>query len=169
MLPIQALSIVACLWFGCPESEIPEVYSPEPNTTHYLEVEPTAIALNQPIDLAEPEPVAQSTSQSANRGMGNRTSDVEEWRPLVAGHFNPEDVDMALCLMSFESGGNPNAKNPRSSARGLMQIMASVWAEEYGFSYDDLYTPEINLFVARKVKDTQGWGAWAPYNRGECR
>lgn len=116
-----------------------------------------------------PQPPSQPIEQSVSRGMGNRTSDVEQWRPLAAGHFEPEDVDRVLCLMSHESGGNPNAKNPRSEARGLMQIMASVWAAEYGFSYSDLYNPEINLYVARKVKDAQGWSAWAPYNRGLCR
>jgi soluble lytic murein transglycosylase-like protein len=111
-------------------------------------------------------PIAQA---SVNRGMGNRSSDVEEWRPLVAGHFEPEDVDRILCLMEHESGGNPNAANPRSSARGLMQVMASVWATEFDVTWDQLYEPEINLYVARQILDRQGFTAWAPYNRGLCR
>jgi soluble lytic murein transglycosylase-like protein len=111
-------------------------------------------------------PIAQA---SVNRGMGNRSSDVEEWRPLVAGHFEPEDVDRVLCLMEHESGGNPNAANPRSSARGLMQVMASVWADEFDVTWDQLYEPEINLYVARQILDRQGFTAWAPYNRGLCR
>lgn len=54
----------------------------------------------------------------AHRGMG---SNVEQWRPLVAQHFPASEVERALCIMSYESGGNPNAKNPRSSASGLFQ------------------------------------------------
>jgi soluble lytic murein transglycosylase-like protein len=116
--------------------------------------------------VVQAAPIAQA---SVNRGMGNRSSDVEEWRPLVAGHFEPEDVDRILCLMEHESGGNPNAANPRSSASGLMQVMASVWADEFDVTWDQLYEPEINLYVARQILDRQGFTAWAPYNRGLCR
>ena len=147
--------IIACLWFANCEP-LPEHYSPEPLRME-LEVELQAI---------EAAPIAQA---SVNREMGNRTSDVEEWRPLVAGHFEPEDVDRILCLMEHESGGNPNAANPRSSARGLMQVMASVWADEFDVTWDQLYEPEINLYVARQILDRQGFTAWAPYNRGLCR
>ena len=147
--------IVACLWFANCEPP-PEHYSPEPSRMEQ-EFE---------VEQAEAAPIAQA---SVNRGMGNRTSDVEDWRPLVAGHFEPEDVDRILCLMEHESGGNPNAANPRSSARGLMQVMASVWADEFDVTWDQLYEPEINLYVARQILDRQGFTAWAPYNRGLCR
>ena len=146
--------IVACLWFANCEPP-PDTYSPEPLR---MELE----AVEQSVSLAAVEP-------TVNRGMGNRSSDVEEWRPLVAGHFETEDVDRILCLMEHESGGNPNAANPRSSARGLMQVMASVWADEFDVTWDQLYEPEINLYVARQILDRQGFTAWAPYNRGLCR
>lgn len=160
---LQAIALVACLWFGCPELlvafEDPNPFDPPP-----------PIVVQEAVrEVREPSTEGQSISQAANRGMGNRTSDVEQWRPLVAGHFDPGDVDRVLCLMEHESGGNPDAKNPNSSATGLMQVMASVWASEYGLSASDLYEPEINLWVARKIRDTQGWTAWAPYNRGLCR
>jgi len=94
--------------------------------------------------------------------------DVSGWIPLVAGHFEPEDRERILCLIGKESGGNPTAKNPSSGTRGLLQV-APFWASEYGLEVDDLYVPEINLYVGRKILDSQGWTAWAPYNRGECR
>jgi hypothetical protein len=93
---------------------------------------------------------------------------TEQWRPIVAVYFKPGDVDRALCLMEHESGGDPQAKNPNSSARGLMQVMASIWAPHFGVSYDDLYDPHTNLYIAARIKDIQGWQAWSPYNRGLC-
>lgn len=102
---------------------------------------------------------------STYRGMG---SDVEQWRALVSVYFEPEAVDRALCLMSYESGGNPDAKNPRSSARGLFQILGSLWAPHFGVSPEDLYEPELNVRLAAEIFRLQGWEAWAPYNRGLC-
>ena len=98
--------------------------------------------------------------------MGN--GDVEQWRPLVAGQFPPEQVDNALCVINSESGGNPDAKNPRSEARGLFQVMASVWASHYGVSYADLYSPEINSYVAAQIWSDSGWKPWSGRTRGNC-
>jgi soluble lytic murein transglycosylase-like protein len=106
-----------------------------------------------------------SVEPSVNRGMG---SDVEQWLPLVAGHFSDlgqEGVDQAMRIMACESGGNTHARNPRSTATGLMQIMYSVWGPEFGFSRDDLEVPEINLWVARQVYEIQGWDAWSCWRR----
>lgn len=101
------------------------------------------------------------------RGLG---SDVERWRSLVAAYFPAGDVDRALCLMRYESGGNPYAWNQSSSASGLMQILYSRWGPPFGLSsrvaLDD---PSLNLRVARFIRDAQGWGAWSPYRRGLCR
>jgi hypothetical protein len=94
---------------------------------------------------------------------------VEHWRSLVEAHFAPGNVETMLCLMGYESAGDPYAKNPISSARGLFQIMASIWAPAFDVTYEQLYDPIINTQVARKVLDIQGYGAWAPYNRGLCR
>jgi hypothetical protein len=40
--------------------------------------------------------------------------------------------------------------------------MASVWAPTFGVSYDSLYDPELNVALARRIYDIQGWGAWSP-------
>lgn len=117
--------------------------------------------------IPEPGPVVtlEVTSTSVFRGMG---SDVEQWRPLVAGQFPPEQLDNALCVIRSESGGNPDAKNPRSNARGLFQIMTSVWADEFGWSYSDFYVPELNVYAAARIWERSGWVPWSPRTRRLC-
>lgn len=159
-----ATTVSVCLLFQCFQINYfsPEAYVPPEPTPEAVELLVEVEEVNTSYDLAsKPE----QTELFVSRGMG---SDVEQWRPLVAGHFNPGDVDRVLCLMGKESGGNPDARNTSSGASGLMQIMP-FWAGEYGVSRADLFTPEINLYIARKIRDSQGWGAWSPYNRGECR
>lgn len=99
------------------------------------------------------------------RGMGD---DVEQWRPLVESHFGDlgaDAVNQALRIMACESNGNPSARNPRSTATGLMQIMASIWGDHFGYSRADLEVPELNLWVAREVYNAQGWNAWTCWRR----
>lgn len=114
---------------------------------------------------APPPPAPTTTaraSSSVDRSMG---SNVEQWRGLVSGYF--ADVDRALCLMQYESGGNPTATS-YAGARGLMQVMP-FWARHLGISVDALYDPATNLEVAAYVYGQQGWWAWSPYKRGLCR
>jgi len=99
----------------------------------------------------------------------NSDTDVEYWRPLVAAYWPADTVDQALCLLALESGGNPNADNPDSTAHGLFQILASLWAPHFGVSPDDLFDPVVNVKLARQIYDLQGWNAWSPYLRGFCQ
>lgn len=93
--------------------------------------------------------------------------DVESWRPLTDLYFDPDHVDRVLCLMTAESGGDPEARNPESGAAGLMQVMP-FWAGVFGYATDELLRPDINLWVASQILDQQGWTAWSPYQRGLC-
>lgn len=106
-----------------------------------------------------------SGSKSAYRGMGGNW---EQWRGLVSAYFPADQVDLAICVIRYESGGNPNAKNPNSSARGLFQVLGSLWAPHYGVSYSDLYHPETNVSIAVDIWSNYGWGAWAVYQKGKC-
>lgn len=100
----------------------------------------------------------------------HRTADdIERWRPLVSRYFPPEEVDRALCIIGHESNGDPDADNPRSSARGLFQVLGSLWAPHYGIDRTDLYDPIINTRIAVDIWKDHGWGAWSPYQRGACR
>lgn len=94
---------------------------------------------------------------------------VERWRPLVSIYFPDEEVDTAMCIIDHESKGNPDADNPTSSARGLFQVLGSLWAPHYGVARTDLYDPVVNTRIARDIWDNYGWWAWSPYQRGACR
>jgi hypothetical protein len=116
-----------------------------------------------------PQPAAQTTAGFATGPAPAPApvsgGNVERWRELVSAYFPAGDVDRALCLMDHESGGDPDALNPTSSAAGLFQVMP-FWWDHYG---GDRFNPETNVRVAALIKADQGWTAWSPYNRGECR
>lgn len=86
---------------------------------------------------------------------------VESWRPLVAAHFQPEHVDAALRVMACESGGNPNAANPTSTARGLFQFLRGWWSGAWGYPAFDPYDPAANVIAAAWLsKGGSDWSHW---------
>ena len=100
------------------------------------------------------DPVRAALEHAATEGSG-----VERWRPLVEVYFQPGDVGWALRIIRCESGGNPQAKNPRSTASGLFQHLASLWpdrAAKAGFAAQSVFDPEANVAVA----------AWLLYEGG---
>ena len=119
-----------------------------------------------------PQPDPPRAPAAGHRGMG---SNVEQWRPLVATYFAGHLVDQALCIMRAESGGNPHAKNPRSTAAGLFQFLRGTWASVpvsvTGGSYDSgrVYDPTANVAAAAWLQAEDGWGHWSVYNGGLCR
>ena len=96
---------------------------------------------------------------SGHTGMG---SNWEKWRPLVAEFFPASELDTAMCVIRYESGGNPNAVNSRSGATGLFQIMPQ-WKSSYPGDYTD---PTTNTKVARKIWNSGGWSHWNA--QGKC-
>ena len=135
--------------------EPPEPFSPEP----------LRITINVPQPQLKSYPLETYESQAYR--MGNGTTDVEQWRPLVAGQFPPEQVENALCIIRHESGGEPHIRNlAGSNARGLFQIMTSVWADNFGFTYEDFYVPELNVYAAARIWESSGWRPWS--SRHKC-
>jgi len=96
----------------------------------------------------------------------NQVTSVEDWRPLVAAFFRPHDVDRALRVIRCESRGDPTAANPRSSARGLFQILARYWparSAKAGWEGADILDPVANTAVAAwLVYEGGGWAHWNP-------
>lgn len=90
----------------------------------------------------------------------------EGWRPIVELYFEPRHVSRALRVMRCESGGDPLAKNPTSTASGLFQHLASQWAtraERAGWGHADVFDPQANIAVAAwLVYEGGGWGHWNP-------
>jgi len=103
----------------------------------------------------EPETAGDPTF----RGMG---SDVEQWRPLVAVYFGA-NTDAALRVMACESGGNESAKNPRSSASGLFQFLASTWEKVTGEDYPgNVFDGESNIAAAAELSGGgSDWSQWS--------
>lgn len=118
------------------------------------------LGLGEPVDVADEIEVI-AVEQFADP--------VERWRPLVADHFPTSEVDTAMCIIRHESGGDPRADNPRSTASGLFQILGSLWGPHYGVSTADLYEPQTNVRLASDIWENYGWRAWSPYKRGSCR
>ncbi len=88
---------------------------------------------------------------------------VEQWRPLVEAYFAADQVERALRVMACESGGVPTAKNPGSSASGLMQHLARYWpsrSNSAGWAGASIWDPEANIAVAAWLQRTGGWSHW---------
>lgn len=109
---------------------------------------------------AEPVDLAAELEEVAFEQLADP---VERWRPLVEDHFPPKEVELALCIISHESAGDPDADNPRSSATGLFQILSSLWGDHYDVTYDQLLDPDLNTRLARDIWDKSGWRAWSAY------
>ena len=96
---------------------------------------------------------------------------VEQWRPLVVAYWPPELVEWALRIMACESGGNPSARNPSSSAAGLFQFLRSTWdrgpAPALGLgSYDSgaVYDPTLNVMAAAWL-----YANWGGASQWSCK
>lgn len=129
-------------------------------------------ACEVPVPSPAPTGSSPKVAGSVDRGMG---SGVEQWRSLVAAYFPSSEVERALCIMSHESGGNPGAANPSSTAAGLFQFLKSTWdgmvpSSVSGGSYDSgqVFNPEANVRSAAWLLSAAGWSQWSPYNRGLC-
>jgi len=133
---------------------------------------PGVALLQPPIDEAvrqlvrlTPEPGQATVSSTATAPARVFRGNVEDWRGLVGEWFS--DVDRAMCVIDWESSGDPDAINPASGATGLFQIMP-FWADHFGVTVTDLKDPALNVRLASLILKAQGWGAWSAVTRGRC-
>ncbi|MEA3501627.1 MAG: transglycosylase SLT domain-containing protein [Actinomycetota bacterium] len=97
---------------------------------------------------------------------------VEQWRPLVERYFSPERIEEALSIIDCESNGDPDARNPKSSASGLFQFLGRTWthsSEQAGFQGESPFSPEANIATAAWLVEYSldaGDSAWAHWS---CR
>ena len=81
---------------------------------------------------------------------------VEDIKDLIRQTF-PNDPIM-LNVAKAESGFNPNAKNPNSSAKGIFQIISGTW--KHFECQGEPMNAKNNISCAKKVLEGQGLGAW---------
>ena len=93
---------------------------------------------------------------------------VERWRPAVTEAvlaFGGDDADVHrfLRIMQCESAGRPDAKNPNSSASGLMQHLTRYWldrAKRAGMPEADVFDPQANIWVSAWLALSAPEGGW---------
>ena len=61
-----------------------------------------------------------------------------------------------MFIVHRESGGDPRAQNPTSTASGLMQFLSSWWAGRW-----DPMDPRASLYHGRKAWQSNGFSPWA--------
>ena len=118
--------------------------------------------------LEEWEPVTDMTTTTSLASHNQHWATVEAWRPEVTEavtHFggNSNDVERFLRIMQCESGGDPLAKNPNSSASGLMQHLTRFWqerAESAGVPGADVFDGNSNIWVSAWLALAAPGGGW---------
>lgn len=94
------------------------------------------------------------TLEKRNTSEGNPSNNISQIINSSAAQagLNPEFVQK---VAQVESGMNPNARNPNSSASGLFQFTNSTWREvvnkygkEYGINVRDKNNPQANAQMA---------------------
>lgn len=75
-----------------------------------------------------------------------RFDNVDEYNHIIMAKSQLHGVPYVVLkgLISVESGFDPNAKNPNSSAYGLTQVIKST-AESMGYNHASLNNPEIAI------------------------
>ena len=76
--------------------------------------------------------------------------EVEQWRGLVAQYFKPADVDKALHVIKYESGGQSIDQYGGGPARGLFQIEDGT-AHPGRPTREQLLMPEFNVAYAAQM------------------
>lgn len=179
MLARTAAALAAAFTLAVAASPAPSAPpTPEPHRLGVVRLPPSPDHAHRvgetrlpPPETAPPPPPAPAPTPTTapppprDRSRAPWPESVERWRGLVAAYWS--DVELALCLIAHESGGNPDATNPRSSASGLFQHLARYWPDRAvaaGWGGADVFDPEANVAVAAWLHASGGVGHWAVAN-----
>lgn len=96
---------------------------------------------------------------------------VSEWADIVQKKTGDENLtNLVLSIMSRESGGWNDAKNPMSTASGLFQYLDSTFENEcvrkYGIATTSLQKddPMVQIDCTIELLKNGGLGHWEPYS-----
>ena len=113
----------------------------------------TTIAQNRPIFYPTPPKSPFYLPDEPTQGQ------IRTYIAKTAGTYGVNQV-LSLAIAKCESRFNPRAKNPKSSASGIFQIIKSTWEEtmlrmELPTS-TDVFDPEINIEAAMFLLSQDG-------------
>ena len=140
------------------------IYGPGTRSAHVTFLDGQGVTLDG-VPTASGRP---SYSSPAPADGGEFWPNVERWRPTVtdavyAWGGDDDDVYRFLRIMQCESAGRPDAKNPNSSASGLMQQLARYWPERAasaGVAGADVFDPYANIWVSAWLALASPYGGW---------
>lgn len=111
---------------------------------------------------------SNDTAQVKFNGAPEKFISNKEVRRLVVKNFpgfSQDQVDKMYCIAYAESTFDI-WRESYVGARGLFQVMpVHFQAGEAcaGFSFDDMYNPQLNAACAYRIYLRQGFDAWDPY------
>jgi hypothetical protein len=123
------------------------------------------------VHLAEREVAAAKTRLREARSVESQTRaaiatygvNVGRWVWLARDVGWPATtIGNLTYIIDRESGGSPKAKNPTSTASGLLQFLAFHFdgSGDYGWRFDP-FNPRENLLFGWKLYKLMGWSPWA--------
>jgi TP901 family phage tail tape measure protein len=93
-------------------------------------------------------------------GGGDMPGSVTDWLNAAIKYtgVSSDWLDPLKWIVSHESGGDPTAKNPKSTAAGLFQMIDTTWAASRDKNLpNDIFNPIINAIAGiRYIKDRYG-------------
>jgi hypothetical protein len=107
------------------------------------------IVLNQLSAVVAQMPVVQA----ANNPIKEEVIELITNKAEVHG----VNIPLALALADIESGYNPTAKNPSSTAKGLFQFIDKTWAD---LCVGEVFNPESNTDCAMSLIARGGLHHW---------
>ena len=118
------------------------------------------LSVRAPVEVPQTAKIAHLRHDITDYGVGVVQDRIRYW-----AQFYGVNENLALCLAKNESGFNPLAKNPNSSAGGTFQFINSTWistAERMGagFTLADKYDAEKNIQAGVWLLKTDGAGHW---------
>ena len=83
---------------------------------------------------------------------------------VIKGNLTEKESRIMLAIAKAESGLKETAKNRKSTARGVFQIIAGTW---YGYDcIGDKYNWKDNTKCAIKIMQRSGYSQWEVFNNG---